>query len=501
MSLFQSPLLTLIVLPALGALLVLVAGRIFSASHSNVSRVLAAGFATGELLLAVSLLRGGAPVEAWPWMPQFGISFRLTLDSLSVIFVVLTAFVTLFVALWGKGPTASRGGWFAALLTGEAAVMGAFLATDLLVFYVFYEVMLLPILVATMVWGGPNRQRACFKFLMYTLGASALMFAGIVYIGWRGLPLHGDQMPFSFDVASLAARGLFSLQEQRWLGLAFIFAFLVKIPAVPFHSWLPDSYREAPSGIRAFMAAILGKVGVYGVFRFVIPLFPNCFEMVQPWLVVLGAIGIVYGALVAMSQRDLLSLLAYSSVSHLGFCVMGLGAGSSTAMSGVLFQCVSHGFVTVALFLIAASFIEREGTGEFIGLGGVAARRPMTASFLMVFCFASVALPLTSGFVGELLIFLGTWGAYPWHTGVAMLGMVFGAAYTLTAYLKSMFGPLRHQAPAGLVSDAAVDLSSDEVVAFAGLTVIIIALGIFPGPLLSLIDAALALPTGVVVSF
>lgn len=505
MALLGSPLLTLILLPAVGALLVALMGRLSSAGSTNAVRFVAVGCAVVELLLALSVLSGPMAgdvlTDAWPWIPQFGVSFRLTADSLSTIFVLLTACITVVVAMWGHSSSRSRGGWFAALLAGEAAVIGAFLATDLVLFYVFYEVMLLPILVATMVWGGSQRHRACVKFLVYTIGASAMMFAGIVYMGWRGISVPSDSASFSFDVASLASRGLFSGNEQVWLGAAFIMAFLVKIPAVPFHAWLPDAYREAPAGIRAFMAAMLGKVGVYGILRFVVPLFPSCFELAQPWFVVLGAVSIVFGALVAMAQRDLLSLLAYSSVSHLGFCVMGLGAGSDLALSGVLFQCVSHGFVTAALFLVAASFIEREETGEFIGLGGIAARRPLTAAFLMVFCFASVALPLTSGFVGELLIFLGTWRSYPWHTSGALLGVVFGAVYTLTAYMKSMFGPLRRQSADGASVADTVDLSIDEVVAFVSLVVIIVVLGVFPGPLLSLIDAAVAAPTARVVSF
>jgi NADH-quinone oxidoreductase subunit M len=428
--------------------------------------------------------------EARNWIPSFGITYHLKLDGLSGVFTLLTAFVSLVVIAWSGRPRGAGRGWYALVLAGEAAVMGSFLATDLVLFYVFYELMLLPVVAGIALWGGARRFAAALKFLLYTVVGSVLMLLAIVYMGWAGHALLGVQEnSFAFEVTTLSSLHLLTQQEQWWLGLAFLVGFAVKIPMVPLHSWVPDTYREAPHGIAAFTAALLGKVGIYGILRFMWPLFPSFMQEAAPTLAVVGAVSIVYGGLVAMAQRDIRSLLAFSSISHLGFCVLGLASSSELAMTGAVFQAVSHGLVTTALFLTFGAVIDREGVGDFDSLGGLASRLPWVAFFLMVFSIASVALPLTSSFVGEFLIILGSWAAFPEWTLVAMLGVVLGAVYTLTAYLKTMFGEVRPSSEAG----SRGDLGGSDVLVATALALSIFALGLFPQRLLTLIESSVSI--------
>lgn len=467
-------------------------------THSRLCRIWAilASIATLVVLLAI----GSAGVsgenqtlrieEVRPWIPSWGISFHLTLDGLSFVFSLLTAVVTLAVIAWSAKPQSAGAGWYAALLLGESAVLGAFLSTDLVLFYVFYELMLLPVLAAIALWGGVLRMQAALKFFLYTMAGSVLMFVAILYLGWRGhgiLQGHAGSAPFAFEISALSTLPRMNLSEQVLLGLCFLVAFGVKIPAVPLHGWLADTYREAPHGIAAFTAALLGKVGLYGVIRFVLPLFPDCMELLAPGIAAIGAIGVVYGALVALVQRDIRSLLAFSSLSHLGFCILGIAAASELALTGAVFQAVSHGVVTAGLFLIFGVIIDREGASDFESLGGLASKIPMTAFFLMLFNLAAVALPLTSSFVGEFLIIMGSWQTFPQWTLVALLGVILGAVYTLTAYLKTMFGTAKDTLPM-----RRSDLRGSELVVMGALAAIIVWLGIFPGRVLSLVEQPVA---------
>jgi NADH-quinone oxidoreductase subunit M len=312
------------------------------------------------------------------------------------------------------------------------------------------------------------------------------MFLSILYLGWdaqsMGHTLGGN---FLFEITTLASLKMLTPSEQLVLGLAFLLAFAIKIPMVPFHGWLPDTYREAPHGWAAFTAALLGKVGIYAIIRFMWPLFPVFMGQAGPYLAAAGALAVVYGALVAMTQKDLRSLLAYSSISHLGFCVLGVAGVSNMAMTGAVFQAVSHGLITAALFLTVGAVIDRQGARDFDRLGGLARAIPVSAFFLMVSSIAAVALPLTSSFVGEFLILVGSWKLFPAWTSVALLGVVLGAVYTLTAYLKTMFGPMRESdAPTG------GDVRGASVLVLAALAGAIVALGVAPGRLLDVISPA-----------
>jgi NADH-quinone oxidoreductase subunit M len=492
---FNSYALSLLVLiPAVGALLCL--GPWFPKGRGTVAcRWWAVLVSALVLAFSLALIKGSmfeanatlSMEEARAWIPSLGITYHLKLDGLSAVFTLLTAVISLVVIAWSGRPKEAGRGWYALLLAAEACVMGAFLATDLVLFYVFYELMLLPVVAGIALWGGARKFSAALKFILYTVTGSVLMLLAILYIGWAGRALLGGEgTSFAFEITTLSSLQLLTEQEEVWLALAFLVAFAVKIPMVPLHSWVPDTYREAPHGVAAFTAALLGKVGIYGILRFVWPLFPTFMEQAAPTLAVIGAVSIVYGALVAMAQKDIRSLLAYSSVSHLGFCVLGIASLSEVSVTGAVFQAVSHGLVTAALFLTFGAVIDREGVQDFESLGGLASKLPWVAFFLMVFSIASVALPLTSSFVGEFMIILGSWTVFPEWTAVALVGVVLGAVYTLTAYLKTMFGAAR---PRSDVSSRG-DLRGTDVVLATALAVSIFLLGLFPQRVLTLIEGS-----------
>lgn len=488
------PLSSLIVVPAVGALVCLAPtfSRSFDKS-GKLCRAWALLVSVLTLVILAAIARAAtldpqavlALEEGHQWIPSLGISYHLELDGLSFAFCLLTAIVSVAVIAWSAKPEGAGAGWYSLLLLGESFVMGAFLATDLVLFYIFFEAMLLPMLGAMALWGGPKKLNAALKFLVYTMVGSALMFVGILYLGWLSRTSGHGLDPFAFEITSLASKKLLNPAQEVVLGVAFLLAFAIKTPVFPFHGWLPDTYREAPHGVAAFTAALLGKVGIYAILRFMWPLFPHFMTQYGHCIAGAGAISIVFGALVAMSQKDIRSLLAYSSISHLGFCILGLASVSSMAMTGSIFQAVSHGLITAALFLSFGSIIDRQGVRDFESLGGLAKVVPVSAFFLMVFSIAAVALPLTSSFVGEFLIIIGSWKSYPVWTFVALAGVVLGAVYTLTAYLKTMFGEVRPGTQ--LVGR---DLKGGDVVVLAALAILVVGLGIFPGRLLNTIAPA-----------
>lgn len=493
------PLSSVIIIPALAALLAM--GPWFTKerdTHGRLCRTwaLLTSFVTLVLLVAIAAAGLSNPEgflrieESYPWIPSWGVSFHLTLDGVSLVFALLTAVVSLAVIGWSSKPQEAGPAWYALLLLGQAAVTGAFLATDLVLFYVLYELMLIPVLVAMVLWGGARRMQAALKFLLYTMFGSVFMFVAILYLGWQGVQTmqqHSGVTSFAFEIATLASMPRLSILEQILLCLCFLVAFGVKIPAVPLHGWLADTYREAPHGVAAFTAALLGKVGLYGLIRFVLPLFPDAMTEFGPYIAAVGAIGVVYGGTVALAQREIRGLLAYSSLSHLGFCILGIAVVSEMAVTGAVFQAVSHGLVTAALFLLFGAIIDREGAGDFESLGGLAAKLPVTAFFLMVFSLAAVALPLSSSFVGEFLILMGSWKNYPQWTFVAMLGVVIGAVYTLTAYKRTMFG-----AASDTVPPRRLDLGGSDLLVMGCLAALVVVLGIFPSRMLSVVESSVS---------
>jgi len=496
------PLSSTVIIPALAALIAL--GPWFAKERDNQGRLcrlwaLLGSVATLVIVLAIGVAGLANPQgflrieESYPWIPSWGISFHLTLDGLSFVFALLTSIISVAVIAWANKPAAAGPAWYALLLLGQAAVTGAFLATDLVLFYVFYELMLIPVLGAMVLWGGARKMQAALKFLLYTMTGSVFMFLAILYLGWQGVSTmqqHAGSSAFAFEITTLTSLPKVSYGEQILLCLCFLVAFGVKIPAVPLHGWLADTYREAPYGIAAFTAALLGKVGLYGIVRFVMPLFPDAMHTFGPYIAAIGAVGVIYGGLIALVQRDVRSLLAYSSLSHLGFCILGIAAASDMAVTGSVFQAVSHGLVTAALFLVFGALTEREGASDFESLGGLATKLPVTAFFLMVFSVAAVALPLTSSFVGEFLILIGSWQSYPQWSLLAMFGVIIGAVYTLTAYMNTMFGGCSETVPL-----RRSDLRGAEVVVMGALAVMVLALGIFPSRVLSVVESSVSLST------
>lgn len=494
------PLSSVIILPAVSALIAM--GPWFAKERDTNGRLcrlwtLLTCAATLVVLLSVGAAGLTNPEgflrieESYPWIPSWGISFHFTLDGISFVFSLLTCVVTLAVAGWSSKPAEAGPGWYALLLLGQSSVLGAFLATDLVLFYVFYELMLLPVLVAMVLWGAARRMQAALKFLLYTMFGSVFMLIAILYLGWYGVETmqgHSGVTAFAYEITTLASLPNLSVQEQMLLCLCFLVAFGVKIPAVPLHGWLADTYREAPYGMAAFTAALLGKVGLYGLVRFVVPLFPDAWPLYAPYVAGIGACSVVYGGLIALTQREIKSLLAYSSLSHLGFCVLGIAAVSEMSLTGAVFQAVSHGLVISALFLLFGIIIEREGAHDFESLGGLASKVPRMGFFLMVFSVAAVALPLTSSFVGEFLILMGSWSRYPGWTLTAMSGVVIGAVYTLTAYKKTMFGESRASASTGRS-----DVMGGDIVVMGCLAGLVIMLGVMPSRVLSIVESSVSL--------
>ena len=345
-----------------------------------------------------------------PWIPQFGISYSLGIDGISLFLLLLTTFLTPLVILAGWGDIHKRvKEYMVFMLLMETGMVGAFVAVDLFLFYVFWEVMLIPMYFLIGVWGGERRIYAAFKLVLYTMTGSLLMLVAILYL----VILHNQQTgQFTFDLLRLYDFSA-PLATQRWLFAAFALAFAIKVPMFPLHTWLPDAHTEAPTGGSVILAGVLLKMGTYGFLRFAIPLFPLAAREALPIIAVLAVIGIVYGALVSMVQPDLKRLVAYSSVSHLGFVMLGMAALNTQGVEGSIYQMLNHGLSTGALFLAVGVIYERRHTRLIREFGGLWQQLPLYGAIFMIVMLSSVGLPGLNGFVGEFLILLGAFETYP----------------------------------------------------------------------------------------
>ncbi|MCB9029624.1 MAG: NADH-quinone oxidoreductase subunit M [Deltaproteobacteria bacterium] len=413
------------------------------------------------------------------WIQGFGVHYSLGVDGISVFLVMLTTFLMPIVVLASHSVKTNLRSYLANMLLLETAMLGTLLALDSFLFYIFWEMMLFPMYFLIGIWGGPRRIYATLKFVLYTVFGSVLMLIALLYTVWQ----HAEQSgAVSFLIADLVKTN-FSLQEEILLFAAFALAFGIKVPIFPFHTWLPDAHVEAPTGGSVVLAGVLLKMGLYGFIRFAYPLFPNGAEVFAPYLAILAVIGIVYGALVAWAQSDVKKLVAYSSVSHLGYCVLGFVAFNTISATGSIYQMLNHGISTGALFLLVGVLYDRRHTREISEYGGLASKVPVFAFLFLVFTLSSIALPLTNGFVGEFLILYGSFQTFPLITIVAVSGVVLGAIYMLTLYLKTMFGEIDEAKNGSLT-----DVNTRELVTLLPLLFMVFYMGIFPQKMLSMIE-------------
>lgn len=417
-------------------------------------------------------------VEAYEWIPSFGVKFIMGIDGLSLLLVVLTTFLMPLVLISQWHVKDDRQKTFIALLLAlESGMLGALVSFDVVFFYVFWEAMLIPMYFIIGVWGGKRRIYAATKFVLYTVIGSLLMLAAAVVLYYMHYKQTGVYSTSLLDLYAVKV----PLHSQIWLFAAFAIAFAIKVPLWPFHTWLPDAHVEAPTVGSVILAGVLLKMGTYGLLRFVIPLFPQALQIGAPVLVFCGVVGIIYGALTAWVQTDAKKMVAYSSVSHLGFVVVGSfaimagGSLSVEALTGATYQMINHGISTGALFFLVGVIYERRHTRQLADFGGLAHNMPWFATLLIIATLSSVGLPGTGGFVGEFLILLGTFQAMPIAGAFACLGVLLGAVYMLTLCRKVLFGPLSNPKNKDLK-----DLNAQEFAYLVPLAVLAIVMGIFP---------------------
>jgi NADH-quinone oxidoreductase subunit M len=483
---------TLVFLPTLGALVL----ALFPGSSKVAPKAI--GLATSLLTFGVSVMlyRGFdtdiATPQAFaidrPWIPRFGIRYQLGVDGLALALVLLTTILTVSVLLVSCGQEIEKlKGYVVAFLLLETGMVGSLVALDTLLFYVFWEVMLVPMYFIIGVWGGKRRIYAAMKFILFTLVGSLLMFVAILYTANVHLHATGLQSFSLADWTRAASSGAWNLTPgaEALLFGAFALAFLVKVPLWPLHTWLPDAHVEAPTGGSIILAGVLLKLGTYGLLRFAYPLFPRAAARYGPLLAVLALVGIVYGALVAAAQKDMKKLVAYSSVSHLALVVLGIVAGTGAALSGAVFQMVGHGLTTGLLFLLVGVLYSRRHTREMADYGGVAARVPVTTALFLIAALGSIGLPGLNGFVGEFLILGGVFQVKVAWAALAATGMILGAIYLLTLVQKVFWGPETVPENRSLT-----DINGWELAGAFPLVVLIVFLGIFPRPLLALVDGS-----------
>ncbi len=408
------------------------------------------------------------------------VKYLVGLDGLSLLlFMLTTLFGPILILSSWDSVKKHLTGYYAMLLLLQTASMGVFASLDLIVFYVFFELSLIPMYFLIGIWGGKNRIHATVKFFVYTLVGSLVMLIGLIYLGYdAGTVIEG--YTFSTDWRFLSSEAYqIGLVEQTYLFLAFALAFCIKVPLFPFHTWLPHAHTEAPTAGSVVLAAILLKMGTYGLLRICLPLFPNAFVELAPYMATLAVIGIIYGALVAMVQKDVKKLVAYSSVSHLGFVVLGLFAFNAIAVQGALIQMVNHGLSTGALFLIVGMIYDRRHTRMIEDFGGIAGILPVFAVLFMISTLASIGLPGLNGFVGEFLILNGTFNSDVLsHNAFAIFattGVILAAVYMLWMYQRVMFGPVTHEE-----NEKLIDLNAREIGLMIPLIIFMIWIGIRP---------------------
>jgi len=468
----------LLTLPVLGALLVV-------AAPASRARGIALAVTLVEFVVSVGLWWSFAPEGGMqftaniPWMPQWGIAYHVGIDGISLFMVLLTT-LTMPLCVLGSWTyiTQRERGFYSLLLVLLSGILGVFISLDLFLFYVFWEVMLIPMYFLIGIWGGSNRLYAALKFFVYTFVGSLLMLVAILVTVWMVAAATGI-LSFSYEhiLGNAAAVG----GRAPWLFAAFALAFAIKVPVFPFHTWLPDAHVEAPTAGSVILAGVLLKMGTYGFLRFAIPFFPGVAfsPVVSTIAVVLAVVGIIYGALVAMVQPDIKKLVAYSSVSHLGFVMLGIWAATLQSVQGALMVMINHGLSTGALFFLIGMLYERRHTRDIAAFGGIARVVPVFSLIFTLVSLSSIGLPGLNGFVGEFLVLLGSFGRFPWATGIATTGVIFAAAYLLWALQRIIFNKLDNPE-----NEKLTDLTPRELAVLAPLLAGILWLGLYPAPVL-----------------
>jgi len=474
----------LLLLPVAGALLIVLA-------PTSRARAIALAVTLVEFLVSAGLWwafvpSGGMQFAATvQWMPQWGVAYRVGIDGISLFMVLLS---TLMMPLCVLGSwnyiTERERGFYALLLVLLTGMLGVFLSLDLFLFYVFWEVMLIPMYFLIGIWGGSNRLYAAIKFFIYTMVGSLLMLVAILVTVWV-IAAKTGVLSFSYDhvLANASAAG----GRAPWLFAAFALAFAIKVPIFPFHTWLPDAHVEAPTAGSVILAGVLLKMGTYGFLRFAIPFFPEVAfsPAVTTLAVVLAVVGIIYGALVAMVQPDVKKLVAYSSVSHLGFVMLGIWAATLQSVQGALMVMINHGLSTGALFFLIGMLYERRHTRDIAAFGGIARVVPVFSLVFTLVALSSIGLPGLNGFIGEFLVLLGSFGRFPWATGIATTGVIFAAAYLLWALQRIIFNKLDNPE-----NEQLTDLTPRELAVLGPLLLGIVWLGLYPAPVLRRMEPA-----------
>ena len=475
-------------LPILSGVLVLATG---SDEKAPLARILALVGAAASFVITLPLFTqfdrasGGYQfTELHAWIPALNLNYALGVDGISVLFIILNAFITLMVVLAGWEVIQKRPAqYMAAFLIMSGLINGAFAAQDAILFYTFFEGMLIPLYLIIGMWGGQRRMYAAMKLFLYTLLGSLLMLVALIYLSY--------QAGGSFAIADLQAIKHIPLGVQQLLFIAFFLSFAVKVPMFPVHTWLPDAHVEAPTGGSMVLAAITLKVGAYGFLRFILPILPDASRYFAPVVIVLSLIAVVYIGLVALVQTDMKKLVAYSSISHMGFVTLGFflfmqnGQPESWAFKGAIMQMISHGFVSAAMFMCIGVMYDRLHTRNIADYGGVVNVMPKFAAFMMLFGMANAGLPATSGFVGEFMVIMGATHYSLWIGAIAATTLIWGASYTLWMYKRVIFGDIRHPAVKEMK-----DINAREFVILAVLAVAVLGMGLLPEPFIAVIHQA-----------
>lgn len=460
----------------------LVAGLLLFLAGNEKVKQIALAAAIIEFLISVyafATFKTGDFNFSTSWIPSLGISFNVGMDGISILLVMLTTFLVPLIILSSFRHSYSNSNLFYALvMIMQSALVGVFVAKDAFLFYIFWELALIPIYFISLLWGGDDRRRITFKFFIYTLAGSLFMLLGIIY-----LYLKVD----SFEISAFyGAAAELSKAEQGWLFWAFFLAFAIKMPVFPFHTWQPDTYTSSPAQGTMLLSGIMLKMGIYGLIRFILPIVPIAVIQWGQLAVVLSVAGIVYASVIAIKQKDLKRLIAYASIAHVGLIAAGVLTQYAEGLQGAMIQMLSHGIVAVGLFYIVDIISERTNTREIAALGGLRNTAPLLAVFFLIILMASIALPLTSGFVGEFMLFVGLFSFNPWLAGTAGVTIILGAVYMLSSYQKVMLGELKDS------TKGTSDLIGLEKMVLIPIIIVIFWIGLYPKPLLDISEPAIA---------